>query len=96
MGLVSSSAVDLIVLNRVMQLRDVIFMANVSGSCSGDAFNALLLHCLGGWVGNFRIRIEYILGLSATISIIEAPLVSHLNLPNFNLFVGSWYMWPTG
>ena len=53
MGLVSYPSVDLIVLNRVMQLREVIFVANVSGSCSGDAFNALLLHCLGGWVGIF-------------------------------------------
>ena len=50
MGLVSYPTVDLMVLNRVMQLRDVIFVANVSGSCSGDAFNALLLHCLGSWI----------------------------------------------
>ena len=53
MGLVSYPAVDLIVLHRVMQLRDVIFVANVSGSCAGDAFNALFLHCLGGWIGIF-------------------------------------------
>ena len=53
MGLVSYPAVDLIVLNRVMQLRDVILVTNVSGSCSGDAFYPLLLHCLGGWVGIF-------------------------------------------
>ena len=53
MGLVSYPPVDLIVLNRVMKLRDVIFVANVSGSCSGDAFYSLLLHCLGGWVGIF-------------------------------------------
>ncbi len=53
MRLVSYPAVDLVVLNRVMQLRDVIFVANVSGSCAADAFDALLLHCLGGWVGIF-------------------------------------------
>ena len=53
MGLVSYAAVDLVVLNRVMQLREVIFVANVSGRCAGDAFDALLLHCLGGWVGVF-------------------------------------------
>ena len=53
MRLVSYPAVDLVVLNRVMQLRDVIFVANVSGSCAGDAFYALFLHCLGGWVGIF-------------------------------------------
>ncbi len=53
MGLVPDAAVDLIVLNRVMQLREVIFMTNVSGSCSGDAFDALLLHCLGSWIGIF-------------------------------------------
>ena len=53
MGLVSYAAVDLIVLNGVMQLRNVILVANISGSCAGDAFDALLLHCLGGWVGVF-------------------------------------------
>ena len=53
MRLVSYAAVDLIVLNRIMQLREVILVANVSGSCSGDAFYALLLHCLGGWIGIF-------------------------------------------
>ena len=53
MGLVSYAAVDLIVLNRGMQLRDVILVANVSGSCSGDAFYSLFLHYLGGWVGIF-------------------------------------------
>ena len=53
MGLVSYSAVDLVVLNRVMQLRDIILVANVSGSCAGNAFDALFLHCLGGWVGIF-------------------------------------------
>ena len=53
MGLVSYPPVYLIVLNRVMQLREVILVANVSGSCSGDAFYALFLHCLGGWVGIF-------------------------------------------
>ncbi len=53
MGLVSYQPVDLIVLNGVMQLRDVIPVANVSGSCAGDAFDALLLHCLGGWIRIF-------------------------------------------
>ncbi len=53
MGLVSYAAVDLIVLNRVMQLREVILVANVSGSCAGDAFDALFLHCPGGWIGIF-------------------------------------------
>ena len=53
MGLMSYPAVYLIVLHRVMQLRDVIFVAKVSGSRSGDAFDALLLHCLRGWIGNF-------------------------------------------
>ncbi len=53
MGLVTYPAVDLIVLNRVMQLLQVIFVANVSGSCSGDAFYPLLLDSLGGWVGIF-------------------------------------------
>ena len=53
MGLVSYPPIDLIVLYRLMQLREVIFVANVSGSCSGDAFYALLLHYLGGWVGIF-------------------------------------------
>ena len=53
MGLLSYPAVDLIVLNRLMQLLQVIFVANVSRSCSGDAFYALLLQCLGGWVGIF-------------------------------------------
>ena len=53
MCLVSYSPVDLIVLNRVMQLREVIFMPNVSVSCSGDAFNPLLLHYLGGRIGIF-------------------------------------------
>ena len=49
MGLVSDAAVDLIVLNRFMQLGEVIFVTKVSGSCSGDAFYALLLHYLRGW-----------------------------------------------
>ena len=53
MGLVSYPPVELIVLTRVMQLREVLFVAKVSGSCSGDAFYALLLHCLGSWVGIF-------------------------------------------
>ena len=53
MGLVSYPPVDLIVLNRVMQLREVVLVANVSGSCAGDAFDALLLHYLGGWVSIF-------------------------------------------
>ena len=53
MGLVSYPPVYLIVLNRVMQLRDVILVTNVSGRGSGDAFYALFLHCLGGWVGIF-------------------------------------------
>ena len=53
MRFVPDAAVDLVVLNRVMQLREVILVANVSGSCSGDAFDALLLHCLGGWIGIF-------------------------------------------
>ena len=53
MGLVSDAAVDLVVLNRVMQLREVIFVADVSGSCAGDAFDSLFLHRLGGWVGIF-------------------------------------------
>ncbi len=53
MCLVSYPPVDLIVLNRDMQLGFLILVANVSGSCSGDAFYALFLHCLGGWVGIF-------------------------------------------
>ena len=53
MGLVSDPAVDLIVLKRFMQLREVLFVTKVSGSCSGDAFYALLLHYLRGWVGIF-------------------------------------------
>ena len=53
MGLVSYAAVDLVVLHRVMQLRDVILVANVSGSCAGDAFYALFLHCHRGWIGIF-------------------------------------------
>ena len=53
MGLVPYAAVDLIVLNRIMQLRDVILVANVSSSCAGDAFNTLFLQCLGGQVGIF-------------------------------------------
>ena len=53
MSRVSYPTVDLIVLNRVMQLLQVIFVTNVSGSCSGDAFYALFLQCFGGWVGIF-------------------------------------------
>ncbi len=53
MGLVSYPPVDLIVLHWVMQLREVILVAYVSGSCSGDAFYPLLLHCFGGWIGIF-------------------------------------------
>ncbi len=53
MRLVSDAAVNLIVLNRVMQLGEIIFMTNVSGRCSGDDFGALLLHSLGGWIGIF-------------------------------------------
>ena len=53
MGLVSDPAVDLIVLNRFMQLREVLFVTKVSGSCSGDDFYALLFHYLGGRVGIF-------------------------------------------
>ncbi len=53
MRLVPDAAVDLVVLNRVMQLREVVLVANVSGSCSRDAFYALFLYCLGGWIGIF-------------------------------------------
>ncbi len=38
-----------------------------------------------------RMVTEYILGLSATTSMIDAPFVSHLNLPIFNLFVSLKY-----
>ncbi len=46
MGLVSYPPVDLIVLHWVMQLSEVILVPNVSSSCVGGAFDALLLHFL--------------------------------------------------
>ena len=62
MGLVSDPAVDLIDLNRLMQLREVIFVATVSGSFSRDAFYALPLHCLGGRVAIFPHQDRIYLG----------------------------------
>ena len=56
MSLVSYAAVDLIVLDRVMQLREVILVTNVSGSCAGDTFYALLLHFHGGWIAIFSYQ----------------------------------------
>ena len=96
MGLVSYPPVDHIVFYRLKKLGEVVLMTNVSGCFAGEALMRCFSNVSEAGSASFRIRIEYILGLSATISIIDAPLVSHLNLPNFSLFVGSWYLWPMG
>ena len=66
MGLVSYPAVDLIVLNRAMHLRDVILVTNLSSTFAGDAFDSLFLHCLGCWGGIFPHQDRIHLGSEGT------------------------------
>ena len=96
MGLESYPPVDLIVLNRLMQVRQVTLRRMYRAASREMPFMRCFSTVSEAGSKSFRIRIEYVYVLNATISIIEAPLVSHLNLPSFNLFVGSWNLWPTG